>query len=134
MFIINARIPHSSTILLNCHSRRHMVLARCRWSLANAECIPNNTHGCTIYDKDAAIEGGYHMEVKEEERKAHAWYMHGRGRGWELSVGWERMQTCSGQCRRAHTMSKAELLGIGGLFAGRRSYACISGHCRKGGN
>lgn len=87
-----------------------------------------------MYDKDAAIEGGYHVveEEKEVERKAHAWY--GSEKGRERGVDWERMQTCLGQCRRAYTMSKAELPGIGGLFAERQSYARISECCWKGGN
>lgn len=96
-------------------SRRHMVLARCRWSPANAECIPNNTHRCTIYDKDAAIEDGYHMEVKEEERKwAHAWYMHGRERGWERGVGWENANVFG-------TMSKGAYNVEGGVAGDRRT-------------
>lgn len=76
MYIINACIPHASlTISLNC--RREDIWYwqdaddRLRTQNVELQTMRTDVHN-VMYDKDAAIEGGYHMVVKEEERKAHA--------------------------------------------------------------
>lgn len=124
-FIFDARNSQSITILLNCRLRKHMILAKCRWSLVNAECIPNNTNAYNaMYDKDAAIEGGYHMKMKEEkeeekeERKAHAWYTHGRERRGRYVWCWLTMRE---NANVFGTMSKGAYNVEGGVARDRRT-------------